>query len=40
MPNAGDTKSNAVAAPERSFGTFGFMGYKDFAPTVLADLPI
>jgi hypothetical protein len=27
-------------APERSFGTFDFMGYKDFAPAVLADLPI
>jgi hypothetical protein len=27
-------------APERSFGIFGFIGYKDFAPTVLADLPI
>jgi hypothetical protein len=25
-------------APERSLGTLGFMDYKDFAPTALADL--
>jgi hypothetical protein len=26
------------AAPERSFWKINFTGYKDFAPTVLADL--
>jgi len=43
-----ETRTNKIRAPSgrhiqkisllRSLGMFGFIGYKDFAPTVLADL--